>query len=85
MVAIAKCAFIVKCALAGPVIGAGTCAAQEANVAYALAVRGSVMASAAGERTWPETLDGIRERTRVELTATASCASATTTRAPRSR
>jgi len=67
MVRIAKCAFIVKCVLAASMIGIGNCAAQEAIVAHVLAVNGSVKANASGERTWVEILDGIRERTRLEL------------------
>ena len=69
MVGIAKCTFIVKCVLIASVIAAGCCAAQEANVAHVLAIRGSVAANASGQRTRLEVLDGIRERTRIELTA----------------
>jgi len=69
VVGIAKGAFRAKCALIASVIGIGDCAAQEAIVAHVLAVRGSVSASSAGERTLLEVLDSIRDRTRVELTA----------------
>jgi hypothetical protein len=69
MVQIAKCAFVAQCVLAASMIGIGNCSAQEATVAHVLAVNGSVTANASGERTWLETLDGIRERTRIELTA----------------
>ena len=64
MARIAKSGFIVKCALIASVVGAGDCPAQEPNVAHVLAVRGSVIANASGERTQLEILDGIRERTR---------------------
>ena len=69
MVRIAKRVFIVPCVLTASVIGADSCMAQEANVAHVLAVHGSVLAHASGERTRLEILDGIRERTRIELTA----------------
>jgi hypothetical protein len=70
MVRIAKHIFIAQCVLtASSVIAAGSCMAQEANVAHVLAVHGSVMANASGERAWLESLDGIRERTRIELMA----------------
>jgi len=68
MVGIAKCILIAECALIASVIGAGSCAAQEPNVAHVLAVRGTVVANSSGERTWLEVLDGIRQRTRIELT-----------------
>jgi len=67
MVGIAKSAFVAKCVLTASVIGIGSCAAQEPTVAHVLAVNGSVTANASGERTWLEILDGIRERTRIEL------------------
>lgn len=69
MVRIAKTGFIIKCGLIASMISAGDCAAQEANVAHVIAVRGSVKANVSGERTQLEILDGIRERTRLELTA----------------
>ena len=69
MVRITKCAFIANCALIASIIGIGNCAAQEANVAHVLAVHGFVSANSAGERIWLEILDGIRERTRIELLA----------------
>ena len=69
MVRNAKRVFIAQCVLTASVIGADSCMAQEATVAHVLAVRGSVVAIASGERTWIENLDSIRERTRIELTA----------------
>jgi hypothetical protein len=69
MVGIARGAFIAKWALIASAVGIGNCAAQEAIVAHVLAVRGSVSANSAGERLLLEVLDGIRERTRVELAA----------------
>ena len=69
MVRIAKTAFVIKCSLIASMISARDCAAQEPNVAHVLAVRGSVIANTSGERTQLAILDGIRERTRLELTA----------------
>jgi len=69
MVRIPKRVFIAQCILTGSVIAAGSCMAQEANVAHVLAVHGAVLANASGERARLEILDGIRERTRIELLA----------------
>ena len=70
MVRIAKTASIIKCGLIASMISAGDCPAQEANVAHVIAVRGFVTANVAGEQTrLLDVLDGIRERTRIELRA----------------
>lgn len=65
---IANKAFVTKCVLALSVIlGAG--AAQSADVAHVLRVNGFALASSSGGPVPLDALDGIRDRTKVDVQA----------------
>jgi hypothetical protein len=68
MVGIAKSVFIVKCAFVASLIGGGT-TARAGDVAHVMAVNGFVLAGTSGRQVALDVLDGIRDRTRVDVQA----------------